>query len=132
MVLPFTQKQRMVGKTSFDGEALRGTKLTKDLVDAKTGKSVATAGTKMTPRSLKKLEEAGLEEVLVTESDVLGRFFAGDIVNMTTGEVVCEAGDEITEASLARLDEMKVKDIDVLAIDNINVGPHLRNTLAKR
>ena len=117
-------------KTSFDGEALRGTKLTKDLVDAKTGKSVATAGTKMTPRSLKKLEEAGLEEVLVTESDVLGRFFAGDIVNMTTGEVVCEAGDEITEASLARLDEMKVKDIDVLAIDNINVGPHLRNTLA--
>ena len=49
---------------------------------------------------------------------------------MTTGEVVGEAGDEITEASLTRLAEMKVKDIDVLAIDNINVGPHLRNTLA--
>ena len=51
---------------------------------------------------------------------------------MTTGEVVCEAGDEITEASLARLDEMKVKDIDVLAIDNINVGPTFAKYLGSR
>ena len=117
-------------KTSFSSEGLRGIKLSKDLIDAKTGEAVATAGTKMTPRALKKLEEAGLTEILVSESDVLGRFFAGDIVNMTTGEVVCEAGDEITEASLLRLADMKVKEIEVLSIDNINVGPHLRNTLA--
>ena len=117
-------------KTSFNADALRGTKLTKDLVDAKSGEAVATVGTKMTPRALRKLEESGLSEILVNESDVLGRFFAGDIVNMTTGEVVCEAGDEITEDALNRLADMKVKDIDVLSIDNINVGPHLRNTLA--
>ena len=117
-------------KTSFNADSLRGTKLIKDLVDAKTGEAVATSGTKMTPRALRKLEESGLADILVDESDVLGRFFAGDIVNMTTGEVVCEAGDEITEAALERLAEMKVKDIEVLSIDNINVGPHLRNTLA--
>ena len=117
-------------KTTFNAEALRGTKLVKDLVDAKSGEAVATVGTKMTPRALRKLEESGLSEILVDTSDVLGRFFAGDIVNMTTGEVVCEAGDEITEEALSRLDEMKVKDIEVLSIDNINVGPHLRNTLA--
>ena len=117
-------------KTSFNADALRGTKLTKDLVDAKSGEAVATVGTKMTPRALRKLEESGLAEILVDESDVLGRFFAGDIVNMTTGEVVCEAGDEITEDALNRLADMKVKDIEVLSIDNINVGPHLRNTLA--
>ena len=32
---------------------LRGTKLLKDLIDAKTGEAVATAGTKMTPRTLR-------------------------------------------------------------------------------
>ena len=117
-------------KTVFDADALKGTKLVKDLVEAKSGKAVATAGTKMTPRALRKLAEDGLAEILVDESDVLGRFFAGDIVNMTTGEVVCEAGDEITEAALERLNEMGVKEIEVLSIDNINVGPHLRNTLA--
>ena len=117
-------------KTAFDADAMRGTKLLKDLIDAKTGEAVATAGTKMTPRTLRKLEESKLADILVDESDVLGRFFAGDIVNMTTGEVVCEAGDEITEASLERLAEMGVNEFDVLFIDNVNVGPHLRNTLA--
>ena len=117
-------------KTAFDADAMRGTKLLKDLIDAKTGEAVATAGTKMTPRTLRKLEESKLADILVDESDVLGRFFAGDIVNMTTGEVVCEAGDEITEAALERLAEMGVNEFDVLSIDNVNVGPHLRNTLA--
>ena len=117
-------------KTSFNADALKGQKLIKDLIDAKTGEAVAAAGTKMTPRALRKLEESGLQDILVDESDVLGRFFAGDIVNMTTGEVVCEAGDEITEDALVKLADMKVKAFDVLSIDNINVGPHLRNTLA--
>ena len=116
--------------TAFNVDALKGQKLTKDLIDAKTGKAVASVGAKMTPRALRKLAEEGLAEILVDESDVLARFFATDIVDMSTGEVVCEAGDEITEEALARLAGMGVAEIDVLAIDNVNVGPHLRNTLA--
>jgi DNA-directed RNA polymerase subunit beta len=36
--------------TPFESESMRGVKLTHDLVNGKTGKSVADAGTKMTPR----------------------------------------------------------------------------------
>ena len=32
----------MGGKTAFDADAMRGTKLLKDLIDAKTGEAVAT------------------------------------------------------------------------------------------
>ena len=124
------KKTKKGWQTSFNADALKGQKLTKDLIDAKTGKAVATAGTKMTPRSLRKLSEEGIEAILVDETDVLGRFFASDIIDMSTGEVVCEAGDEITEAMLARLAEMSITEFDVLSIDNINVGAHLRNTLA--
>ena len=124
------KKTKKGWQTSFNADALKGQKLTKDLIDAKTGEAVATAGTKMTPRSLRKLAETGIEAILVDETDVLGRFFAADIIDMSTGEVVCEAGDEITEAMLARLAEMSITEFDVLAIDNINVGAHLRNTLA--
>ena len=124
------KKTKKGWQTSFNADALKGQKLTKDLIDAETGEAVATAGTKMTPRSLRKLAESGIEAILVDETDVLGRFFAADIIDMSTGEVVCEAGDEITEAMLARLAEMKITEFDVLAIDNINVGAHLRNTLA--
>src|SRR5210317_967259 len=114
----------------FDVESLKGSKLIRDLVDAKTKKVIASAGTKMTPRSLKKLAEAGVKAVLVGDSDLLGRFAAEDVVNMATGEVFAEAGDEITEDLLAKFEANGTKEISILFIDNVNYGPHLRNTLA--
>ena len=114
----------------FDADALKGSKLIRDLIDAKTKKVLAAAGTKMTPRSLKKLAEAGIEAVHVSDSDLLGRFIAEDIVNMQTGEVYADAGDEITDELLARFVENGTEEVEVLFIDNVNFGPHLRNTLA--
>ncbi len=43
----------------FNAEALKGNKLTRDLIDAKSNEVVATAGTKMTPRLLRKLAGSG-------------------------------------------------------------------------
>jgi len=100
------------------------------LVDAKTKKVIAGAGTKMTPRSLTKLAESGVKAILVGDSDLLGRFAAEDVVNMTTGEVFAEAGDEVTEDLLAKFEANGTKEISILFIDNMNYGPHLRNTLA--
>ena len=114
----------------FDADALKGSKLIRDLIDAKTKKVLAAAGTKMTPRSLKKLAEAGIEAVHASDSDLLGRFIAEDIVNMQTGEVYADAGDEITDELLARFVENGTEEVEVLFIDNVNFGPHLRNTLA--
>ncbi len=117
-------------KTEFQPERLRGVKLVSDLVNAKTGKSVAEAGTKMTPRLLKQLVEKGLSEQLVSDEDLIGRYVANDIVDEKTGIIHVEAGDEITEEVLTALNDAGVDDIVTLAIDHINVGPYLRNTLA--
>jgi DNA-directed RNA polymerase subunit beta len=114
---------------AFDIESLRGSKLARDLVDAKTKKVIASAGTKMTPRSLKKLADAGLSKILVGDNDLIGRFVAEDVVNMKTGEVYAEAGDEITEDTLSSMRENGVDEVGILFIDNVNYGPHLRNTL---
>ncbi|MGC6453006.1 MAG: DNA-directed RNA polymerase subunit beta, partial [Candidatus Puniceispirillaceae bacterium] len=115
---------------AFDAEALKGNKLARDLIDAKSREVVASAGTKMTPRSLRKLADAGIERVFVPDEDLVGRYLADDFINMETGEVFSEAGDEITEDMLARMVEEGEKEIGVLFIDNVNFGPHLRNTLA--
>ena len=56
-------------KTGFDAARFRGVKLAHDLVDAKSGKVVADAGTKITPRLSKKLIEDGLVDILVQEED---------------------------------------------------------------
>ena len=117
-------------KTPFNPELLRGVKLTADLINAKTGRVAAEAGTKMTPRLLRQLAEKGMEEQVVTDEELIGRYVASDIINVETGEVYVEAGDEIVEETLEMLTEAGVDVIETLAIDHVNVGPYIRNTLA--
>jgi DNA-directed RNA polymerase subunit beta len=117
-------------RTSFDPERLRGIKLTGDLVDAKTGKVVAEAGTKITPRLAKRLVQEGLKEQLVSDQELIGKYVATDFIYPETGEVLCEAGDELTEALIGELDSAGIEAAATLAIDHINVGPYIRNTLA--
>ncbi|MBI1776941.1 MAG: DNA-directed RNA polymerase subunit beta [Proteobacteria bacterium] len=117
-------------KTPFDAERLRGQKLTHDLIDASSGKVVTDAGEKMTPRLLKKLASEGLKDMFVPNEDLVGRYVAADIINEKTGEIFVEAGDELSEAILAQLNDAGSQAIPTLAIDHVNVGPYIRNTLA--
>ena len=117
-------------KTKFTPERMLGTKLIRDMRDAKSGKIVAEAGTKMTQRVLQTLKKKGLKEQLVQDEDLIGRYIANDLIDEKTGEIFAEAGYEITETLLRTLEEAGVKEFITLAIDHINVGPYIRNTLA--
>ncbi|BAE51944.1 DNA-directed RNA polymerase subunit beta [Paramagnetospirillum magneticum] len=117
-------------KTPFDAERLKGVKLVSDLIDAKSGEKVADAGSKMTPRLGKKLREAGLTDIVVFPEDMIGQYVAEDIINEQTGEIFTEAGDELTANLVAELEKAGISELPVLAIDHINVGPYMRNTLA--
>src|SRR5262249_53514120 len=61
-------------KTPFVPERMRGLKLTRELVNAATGKAVLEVGEKITPRIAKKLVEGGLKDILVPAEDLLGRY----------------------------------------------------------
>ncbi|KLN58907.1 DNA-directed RNA polymerase subunit beta [Kiloniella spongiae] len=117
-------------KRPFDAEALKGVKLNNDLIDAKTGDVAAEAGTKLTPRQIRKLVEGGLTDIFVPGDDLFGSYIANDHINASTGEVICEAGEEITEELLEELAGTGLSEIEVLGIDNVKVGPYIRNTLA--
>src|SRR5690554_3096238 len=124
------QRSEQGWRTPFDAEKLKGVKLTNELVDADTGEAVAEAGQKMTPRLIRKLTEGGLKEVLVTREALMGSYAAVDVIDEESGLVLLEAGDELTEEVLDKLDESKINEIATLAIDHVNVGAYLRNTLA--
>jgi DNA-directed RNA polymerase subunit beta len=117
-------------KTPFNADRMKGVKLTNDLIDAETGSVVAEAGAKMTPRLIKKLVEGGLKEQIVTTEELIGRYLAVDIINEHTGEVMLEAGDEIGTPELNKLESAGVTELPVLAIDHLNVGGYIRNTMA--
>ena len=116
-------------RTAFRSERLRGQKLTADLVDAATGQTLAEAGTKMTPRLLKKIEEQGMSEVYHSAEELVGRYLSRDLINEETGLVLAEAGDELTGETMRKLAEVGISTIPVLDIDHLTVGPYIRNTL---
>ena len=123
-------KDKKGWRTPFDAERTRGTKLLRDLIDAKNGKKLADSGAKMTPRLIKKLVDSKISEQLVPVDALEGRFIANDLINEKTGEIFCEAGDEITAELIETLVEAGITQLPTLAIDGITVGPYIRNTLA--
>ena len=113
----------------FDPANLKQGKAVQDIRDAETGEVVVKEGSRITPRALRKLEELGVKRRLADNEELIGRFIARDIVNMTTGALFAEAGAEIDEELLALLAENGVDQLDVLGIDDVEVGPYIRNTL---
>ncbi len=117
-------------RTPFDAEKAKGQKVNFDLIDADTGETVAPVGTKLTPRQIKKLLEGGLKYVLSRDDDLLGRFLAEDIIDTKSGEVWYEAGEELTAEALKTLNSKGVVELPLLAVDHVNIGSYMRNTLA--
>ncbi|MGE4351080.1 MAG: DNA-directed RNA polymerase subunit beta [Bdellovibrionales bacterium] len=115
--------------TEFKPDRMKGQKLATDLINAKTGKVVAEAGTKMTARALSKLTDAGMKDVLVKPEDMIAAYLATDMIDEQNGVVLFEAGDELTSDIMEQIDEQGVKELQLLGIDHVNVGPYIRNTL---
>ncbi len=117
-------------KTAFDPDQWKGVKLESDMIDADTGAVVAEAETKVTPRTIKKLQEGGLKFIIVSAENLVGRFLATDLIEKSNGVVLHEAGDELTAVDIEKLVKSGVKELSLLAIDHINVGAYIRNTMA--
>lgn len=123
------KKEKKGWKTAFNGDRMRGVKLAYGLVDAKTGKVVLEEGEKITPRKAKQLVEGGLKDILIQDSHLVGSYLASDIFDAETGQVLYEAGYEIEESDLEKFEKAGVDELRILAIDHLNVGPYIRNTM---
>ncbi|NJR20657.1 MAG: DNA-directed RNA polymerase subunit beta, partial [Hyphomonadaceae bacterium] len=113
----------------YDKERWKGVKPLHDLVDAATGKVVAEGGRKIPARVAVKMAEDGLTSLLVPDDQLVGRYAAYDIANAETGEIYAEAGQELSHVQVVEMKNAGVTEIDVLDIDNVTVGPWMRNTI---
>ncbi|MDG2473929.1 MAG: DNA-directed RNA polymerase subunit beta [Paracoccaceae bacterium] len=125
----------------FFPERMRGVKPFVDIVDSETGEIIAEQGKKITPRLVKKmLDEDKTRNVVHAFEDIIGRFSARDVIDEKTGEIWIEAGEELTweldsktgdvvGGTLKTLLDNGITDIETLDIDNITVGPFIRNTM---
>jgi DNA-directed RNA polymerase subunit beta len=85
---------------------------------------------KINKAMVKRLEAAGINTLVVIESDLLDKYLAEELVDRETGEVIAECNEMITEDHLREIKNRKISEFDILFIDNITVSSSLRDTLA--
>ncbi|MEP6785161.1 MAG: DNA-directed RNA polymerase subunit beta, partial [Sphingomonadales bacterium] len=110
-------------------ENWRGQKPMYDVVDAKSGEVVFTAGQKISPRAAVKAGKDGLADLLIPTEEIFGRYSSLDLINEKTGEIYIEAGDEVSAENLEKIDKAGLDRLELLDIDYVNTGPWMRNTL---
>ncbi|MEM1026195.1 MAG: DNA-directed RNA polymerase subunit beta [Myxococcota bacterium] len=114
---------------SVNLELLLGQRAARELKDPKSGETVVKKNRKFTQAIVRKIERLGIEKLPVEQDELVGSVIAEDVVDESTGEIIAEANDDLTAEKLDELKAAGIEKFKVLFIDNLNVGPFLRDTL---
>src|SRR3954462_13836973 len=114
---------------SVELELLPGQRATRDIKNPKTGEGIVKKNRKSPRGAIKKLEQAKIKTLPIDVEELVTKISAKDVVDEKTGEVLLECNEEITEEKVEQLHEKGINEFQVLFIDNLNVGPFLRDTL---
>src|SRR5210317_399385 len=117
-----------VYRKKVNTKLLLGQRTTVEVVDDD-GEVLVKANRKFTKAAIRKIEEKKIESIAVPEEEVVGKISSTDIIDESTGEVVVECNEELTAAMLEELAKRGINNFTVLFIDNMFVGPFLRDTL---
>jgi DNA-directed RNA polymerase subunit beta len=110
-------------------DLLKDSRATEDVVHPETGAVLVKKQRKIGGAKLKQLEKSGAGFLPVTLDDLVGQYLAEDLVDPETGEVLAESGREVSKDLLERLRDKGLREFRVLFIDNLKVGPYIRDTL---
>src|SRR3954454_12930854 len=102
---------------------------TRDIRSPKTKDTLVKKNRKFTKQAIRKLQDEGVNVLPIDLDELVGKVSAKDVIDDSTGEVLLQCNEELTEAKLDELRDRGVEKVEVLFIDNLNVGPYLRNTL---
>ncbi|MEM9490789.1 MAG: DNA-directed RNA polymerase subunit beta, partial [Myxococcota bacterium] len=110
-------------------DLLLGQRATRDIRHPESREVLVKKNRKFTKGAIRKLRESNIDRLPCDVEELIGKVSARDVIDESTGEVLLQCNEELTEEKLEELRLRGVNDFDVLFIDNLNVGPYLRNTL---
>ena len=113
---------------SVELELLYNQRATRD-IKTKSGEVIVKKNRKFTRAAIKKLEAAKMVRLPLDADELFTKVSAYDVVDENTGEVIIECNEEVTQDKVDELVNRGLKEFKVLFIDNLNVGPYLRETL---
>ncbi len=116
-------------KTKFNPDNYkRPVKINYDIIDAKNNKKLVSKGEKLNFVIAKKLIDKGLEEILISQSELIGKYVSKEIKDINGGSII-QSGFNINEEVLENINKKEITKIDLVNIDPINKGPYLLETL---
>ncbi len=110
-------------------DLLADSRATEDLVHPETGAVLVKKQRKVNLRAIKRLRQSGAEFLPIQLDDLTGQYLGEDVLDPETGEPIARAGQEVTPELLDTLKEKGITEFSVLFIDNLKVGPYIRDTL---
>ena len=100
-----------------------------DILDSKTGKVLISKGTKVNQKIINELKKKNINSITIQDSSLIGHYLSSDIIDTKTGKIFYEAGHEIDETFIDFVNEQKINKLDILKVDNIEIGSYIRSTL---
>ncbi len=100
-----------------------------DLLDSSSGKILINKGVKVNQKIINEIKKKNISNICVEESSLVGSYIASDMIDEKSGKIYYEAGYEIDEEFINFINSNKVNKIDILKVDNIEIGSYIRNTL---
>ena len=108
----------------------RPMKLSYDLVDANTNKKHLSKGDKLNFVIAQKLKEKNLNNILVSNSEIIGQYVATDVKSKdSSAEILIRSGFSLTEEILEKIHTEEITSLSLVNIDPINKGPYMLDTL---
>ncbi|MBT3182561.1 MAG: DNA-directed RNA polymerase subunit beta [Deltaproteobacteria bacterium] len=123
----------VLGRNKLEKEAvpklLTYQRATRDIKHPKKSSIIVKKGKRFTRKVLEEISKIKGMRIPVEAEEILERVAAHDVVDPATGEVLLGVNEVVTEEVLEELYKRKIPEIQLLYIDDLNVGPYIRNTL---
>ena len=100
-----------------------------DILDSNNGKILISKGTKVNQKIINDIKKKNISNLSIDENSLIGLYISSDIIDEKTGKIFYEAGFEIDEEFVNFLSSNKINKLDILKVDNIEIGSYIRNTL---
>ncbi len=106
-----------------------GWQFKENLLDSSNGKVLVNKGVKVNQKIINDIKKKNVTNLSIDESSLIGLYIASDMIDEKTGKIYYEAGFEIDEEFLNFINSNKINKLDILKLDNIEIGSYIRNTL---
>ncbi|MBN1665223.1 MAG: DNA-directed RNA polymerase subunit beta [Deltaproteobacteria bacterium] len=110
-------------------DSLIGEKAPEDIADPATGDVIIKKGRKITKVALKKIADARIDVMPMSENDLIGKILSADVCDPSTGEVLLRCNDELTVDGLKLIRQKGIGELKFIHLDEERANASIRDTL---